>query len=159
MPSSKCVCFFLFFSIQLLKKHTFNLAHNKIICWPSRAELLPDTGYIRVFGYTCTIRSGARRPAPVFNNYLTQSMNNFVSRISHPTPSVKASTNIQSSRTEVGTGVSGNGMTFGRSGSGTGMENSIPKGWEQEGNGKKPIPKIREREQKKKHSHLGMGWE
>ena len=33
-------------------------------------------------------------------------------------------------------------MTFGRSGTGTGMDNSIPEVWEQEGNGKNPFPKF-----------------
>ena len=41
------------------------------------------------------------------------------------------------------------GMTFGNSGTGTGMDNSIPEVWEQEWNGKKH-PKIREREGTKK---------
>ena len=58
-------------------------------------------------------------------------------------------------------------MIFGSSGTGTGMDNSIPEVREQEGNGKKPfpkfgngkgmkksIPKIRERKGMKKiHSH------
>ena len=63
-------------------------------------------------------------------------------------------------------------MTFGSSGTGTGMDNSIPEVREREGNGKNPFPKfgkgkgmkknipeIREREGNEKiHSHnLGKG--
>ena len=57
-------------------------------------------------------------------------------------------------------------MTFGHSGTGTGMDISVPEGWEQEGNGKntfskfgnakgmkKNIPKIQEwKGNEKKHS-------
>ena len=50
-------------------------------------------------------------------------------------------------------------MTFGSSG--TGMDNSIPKVQEQEGNGENNISKIREREgNEKKHSRIsGKGRE
>ena len=64
-------------------------------------------------------------------------------------------------------------MTFGRLGTGTGMDNSIPEIRERKGNGKKHLPKVQEREgnekkpfpkfgngkgMKKIHSHIsGMG--
>ena len=52
-------------------------------------------------------------------------------------------------------------MTSWRSGTGTGMCNSIPEVQEREGNGKKPIPKIQEREGngKKQSQNSGMGRE
>ena len=50
-------------------------------------------------------------------------------------------------------------MTFGRSGTGTGMDNSIPEIREREGIGKKHIPKIREWEgnEKKPFPKFGNG--
>ena len=50
-------------------------------------------------------------------------------------------------------------MIFGSSGTGTGMDNSIPEVREQEGNGKKTIPLIQEREgnEKKTFPNFGNG--
>ena len=42
------------------------------------------------------------------------------------------------------------GMTFGSSGMGTGMDDSIPEVWEREGNGKKPFPKFGNKKEWKK---------
>ena len=52
-------------------------------------------------------------------------------------------------------------MIFGSSGTGTGMDNSIPEVREQEGNGKNPFPKFGNgKGTKKKHSrNSGMGEE
>ena len=47
-------------------------------------------------------------------------------------------------------------MTFGSSGTGMGMDNSIPEVREQEGNGKKQFPKLGNgKGMKKKHSGMG----
>ena len=48
-------------------------------------------------------------------------------------------------------------MTFGSSG--TGIDNSIPEVWEREGNGKKIIPKIQEREGNEKSISKIREWE
>ena len=51
-------------------------------------------------------------------------------------------------------------MTSWRSGTGTGMYNSIPEVREREGNGKKPIPRIREQEgNEKKNIPKIQEWE